>query len=474
MEITRSLTDEEKESIDRSIFMHKTLVQLEPDNLKTAALEIAGLLTGKPSEIDRFANCVLNVAHARFRTVERLAQLVHDVADELDTKEAFVEQLVAFALRYRGTKRTTMRLLFELADRNVVSPDVLTEYVKEHIETRRRKVLCYVYLWLSPFLERRVVEKLSKAALEFAAGRKLAGVPNPHLEKLLARMKSYDKSQWEEHKRLIRDVYPEETLGYAICHDNIELFQKGCASKRDKLTNLCLSALDPGPAGLPTKAVGNMTAYYGAVDCFRFLTQRDAMDNRVSLFDSDDCLEDCLAGGSIEIFRNVIDLELVREGVLTRSIPACAATDHFEILQWLETYMDIDVNNVREGRKSILAAAAKVNNIEMMRWAIERGADVNATSGRHGWTPIFYAVRYSNMDAFLFLFSRDDVSLTCESTHIIYQAAQYAQKDIMQHLVSHLTLSPNIFAKDSVCFSFISSLYCSFNSPSSCCTQWKT
>ena len=476
-DITRSLTDEEKEAIDRSIFIHRKLLQLAPDNVKAAAVEIAGLLKGKPSEIDRLTNCVLNVAHVRFRMIERLAQVIQDVMDELDTKEAFVERFVDFALLFRGTMRSTMRLLFELADRNVVSPEVLTRLVKEHMETRRRKVLCYVYLWLSPFVfgcEPRAVERLYKEALDFVAGRKLAGLQNAHLEKLVARMESYDKAQWEEHKRLIRDVYPEDTLGYAIWHDNIELFQKGCSRKLDNLTKLCLSALDPGPARLPTKSVGNVTAYYGAVECFRFLTKRDAFTSKMYLFDIDDCVQDCLVGGSMEIFRNVYDLQLIPEELLTRSIPACAATDHLEILQWLERDRDIDVNAVHEGQKTILAAAAKVNNTEMMRWAIERGADVNATSGRHGWTPIFYAVRYSNIDAFLLLFSRDDVSLTCESTHIIHHAALYAQKDIIQHLLSRLKLGPNVFAKDSVCFSFISSLYCSFDSPSSCCTQWKT
>ena len=136
-----------------------------------------------------------------------------------------------------------------------------------------------------------------------------------------------------------------------------------------------------------------MAAYHQAVNCYKFLLLNGA-DMDMNDLQGRSLAHYALAGGNIEIIRNVQQYKEIDQKLI--AIPV--KFHDFNIFEWLflPHFNTIDGMSEEEKmrvfgvREMLLRSAASANNLEVLKYILEKNVNVNAVDAI-GWTALHYA-----------------------------------------------------------------------------------
>lgn len=449
------------------------LCDLDYDKIPLTVAELVPFLKNQsPDDIEWLIHLVMTLAHGRPRKIELLALFLQSLTNACAVASALQTAIIncSFDSAYEHMK-STWKLLFHLVELNVLEKEAIVNRIKDKLSLHPSdSLLCNCYIWLGGFVTQinpDLVKQLANGARAHANRLKRQECETRHLQHLIESMDSYTKDQWKSHHELLRDLYPKESIGYALYHDNVEMLQRVIGGKKGKEEKpLELSYLDPSSTPfLEKKTPLEIAARYGAVSCLDFLITSSqkiklsaALENWRNLF-----WESCI-GGNSALVRTVYDLgEPLRENQdedlnFSREVNICAATFNLDLFEWIVGTVKYNIiESETEAGKSLLATAVKANYLDLVIWAIQHGANINRRSGRNSQSPLFYAIKFNNSIAVKIFLSSKNLELSPEDKDCIIQfAAMYSQPTILKilladHRFSAATATPEKF----VCFVYI-------------------
>lgn len=448
------------------------LCDLESDKIPLTVAEFVPFLKNQsPDDIEWLVHLIMTLAHGRPRKIELLAlflqSLTHTCAVASSLQMAIIN--CSFESVYEHMK-STWKLLFHLIELNVLEKEAVVNRIKDELSLRPSdSLLCNCYIWLGGFVTQinpDLVKKLANGAQAHANRLKKQDCETRHLQHLIESMNSYTNDQWKSHHELLRDLYPKESIGYALYHDNVEMLQRVLGGKKGKKEKpLELSYLDPSSTPfLGKKTPLEIAARYGAVSCFDFLIASFQDVERLAAFERRNLFRESCVGGNSALVRTAYDLggglkETQDENSnFSREVNICAATFNLDLFEWIVGTVKYSIiDSEPEVGKSLLATAVKANYLDLVMWAINHGADINRRSGRNSLSPLFYAIKFNNSIAVKIFLSSKNLELSPEDKEGIIQfAAMYSQPAILKilladHRFSAVTATPENF----VCFVYI-------------------
>ena len=99
-----------------------------------------------------------------------------------------------------------------------------------------------------------------------------------------------------------------------------------------------------------------------------------------------------------------------RGGRIVAPLPAALSKRHFNVANLLYRHgAVVDVRNPRA--LTSLHVASQLDNVDIMRWLLDRGADPNARTSNGGWTPMYYATCVMHLEGLqVLLESKADIN----------------------------------------------------------------
>ena len=175
-------------------------------------------------------------------------------------------------------------------------------------------------------------------------------------------------------------------------------------------------------------------AFYGSVECFRYLLMSGA---DLSLTDDQDetVVHHAVAGGNIEIVRACEQSGCDFSGTLELAVRLY----QHEIFDWLHATKFPDLNRVDRSLGSLTLNAAKTNNIRMILSAIENDWDVS-TPDEYGDTPLMLAALFGYTDVVQLLLCDPRVDINHVAQHRVTAlklAVEFGHVDTVRVLLAH-------------------------------------
>ena len=263
--------------------------------------------------------------------------------------------------------------------------------------------------------------------------------------------KNYDALEAEDWKlmRQQRDTQHEiGTVGEIIKKDDIErLIRLAEDPAFDWNMRIENSIWEPAAVLQYNPTILQFAAYYGAVECFRFLLQNEADPKQL-----DDVgrsvIQFAVFGGDQGILRLCEAMEWDVSEVIGAAVDSCSN----EVFEWiLETRKPKEVNI-----NDVIVRAAKANNVYAMRWSLERGASLESVDP-DDLTPIMLTAAGNNRFLFEYLLAKG-ASLTHLGDNqmtILHHAAVSNAYQIVERLIGLEGIDINAIDRSKVYFMFI-------------------
>lgn len=177
------------------------------------------------------------------------------------------------------------------------------------------------------------------------------------------------------------DVYPYDSLEYAIVHDDIEGFKQNFESFNDYDLEFKITIID-SPFYTELLLV-DACAYYGALRCFEYLNEKGAVF-------STDTFRCAVIGGNPKIIHLCEDKPNIK--IDNVSLDLAIRAHHYIIANWLEVKYNLrfswlpileaknyrflfaklkkvtDINCIDSRHSTILNAATALNNVDIIDW----------------------------------------------------------------------------------------------------------
>ena len=259
---------------------------------------------------------------------------------------------------------------------------------------------------------------------------------------------SLEADDWKLMRQQRETEHEIGTVGEIIKKDDIErLIRLAEDPAFDWNMRIENSIWEPAAVLQNSPTILQFAAYYGSVECFRFILQNEADPKQL-----DDVgrslIQFAVFGGD----RGVLRLCETMDWDVSEAI--CAAVDSCsnEVFEWiLETRKPEEVNI-----NDVIVRAARANNVYAMRWSLERGASLESVDGE-GLTPIMLTAAGNNRFLFECLLAKgaslthlDDKQMT-----VLHHAAVSNAHQIVERLIGLESIDINAIDRSKVYFMFI-------------------
>ena len=282
--------------------------------------------------------------------------------------------------------------------------------------------------------------------------------------------KRFRENDWSLWNMELGDQPECVTMFDAIRQDNVNMLQMfSSGAGFDSNARAAPSVLEPSvfmmnsmEPTLPTLL--QTAAYHRAIKCFKFLVLNGAkMDVRDAKNRS--IVEYALAGGNVEIIRNVQQQMEIPEAMV--SIPV--EFHYFNVFEWLflshfnitEDMTEDVKERIEQSVASLLRIAAAVNNIEVLRYVLQKEVDVNAVDELR-WTALHYAADNGHYETVVILLQVPGILLNPQSEKgwsPLHRAAMMGHFRVLELLLKNPKVDVNMQNYSGVSFMFIAPLY---------------
>lgn len=188
-----------------------------------------------------------------------------------------------------------------------------------------------------------------------------------------------------------------------------------------------------------------VAAFYGSVTMFKyFLLNRldvNEVDNKMNTL-----AQFAVAGANLEI------IQLCEELGCTFKCTAHVAAmyHHIHLLKWIHTTKHQDLSGIDNAGMNVLHRAAESNCIQAIKYCLDNGCDINASSA-DGATALRIAVRRGNIDTVRFLVGIPGIDLNAGAEvdrAPIHVAAKYGDLQIIRLLTTFPEVDINMLDRD--------------------------
>lgn len=257
-------------------------------------------------------------------------------------------------------------------------------------------------------------------------------------------VREYRKNDWKLYDEIIECGFPLDSPGYAIKNDNINLLQE-LASKEEFDYNQKILQEYFGPH---ERSLISTAAYYGSVNCFKFLLLNNA---KVDLSTS----ESSVMGGN----KQLIDICIKENKDHSNMMTAAVISHRDDLFEWiLENVPDvkhaslydcvrslnynaflyyIDTHSMTKDPVPALCIAAQMGIVSMCRVLIDNGADTKAVNSMKD-TAMHLSTKYQHFYVMSFLCSRGaDTNMRNEMGKTPYDIADDVKNENIRQFLSY-------------------------------------
>ena len=200
----------------------------------------------------------------------------------------------------------------------------------------------------------------------------------PELDNYFQMFEDLRKNNWDLLKKLRLNGCNHNEINIILKNDDLESLQQFAASQDfdfNQPSKPSIFELSMFCQTDPT--IIQIAAFYGSVNCFKYLFLNGA-DNTKCDDEGKTTVQFAIAGGKNEIIRI-----LQRENFDFSGAANIATLYHRnEIFRWIYDTIVNDVKFVDEGHGTLLESSCGSNNLEVFRFCMERGTDVNQKNSR--------------------------------------------------------------------------------------------
>ena len=260
------------------------------------------------------------------------------------------------------------------------------------------------------------------------------------------------------------------TVFDAIRQDNVEMLQFLSTQHgfdpnmraRPSILEPSLFIMNSMEPTLPTLL--QLSAYHRSLNCFKFLLLNGAkMDDHDAK--NRTVVHYALAGGNCEIIRHVQQSMEISKGMIAIPIEF----HYFNVFEWLflshfNTTKDMPLEEkeaVMESCAALLRTAAVVNNVEVLRYVLQKEVDVNAVD-EFRWTALHYAADNGHYMTVKILLQVKGILFNPQCLNgwsPLHRAAMMGHFRVVSLLLRNPNVDVNLRNYSGVCFTFIEPLY---------------
>lgn len=360
--------------------LQNILLCISEETFKDTEVYLRELLMVNPKFCLQFCMSVGRAALARPKSVRLLAQMVQCQNVKMQEEQGkelcnyFTDSVVKWWQDQARLKLIIHGIDIGVFDRETVVRNITPVFIKGPRTPNDDEQRTRLFIWFGHIV-RGVDMDLYKKHREIVRNLIDFGKCSEKVMKVARSMMAYDKKGWEQHQALICDMYLPGTLEHALYTDDITelqifLSKMDVVEERSYELSVEVSFFDHGWCWVPKNAL-EMSAYFGSLTCFRYFSLFEWV------IDVGQLAVCAYLGGVNEIVRHIYSYADEVEAFAWTTLGKLFRRD---ILIWLwskDLIAHIDMTFEQYDGYTILINAAAVNDVWLVVWALENGADVN-------------------------------------------------------------------------------------------------
>ncbi|OQS02028.1 serine/threonine-protein phosphatase 6 regulatory ankyrin repeat subunit B-like [Thraustotheca clavata] len=135
-----------------------------------------------------------------------------------------------------------------------------------------------------------------------------------------------------------------------------------------------------------------------------------------------------------------------------KPLHVAARNGHLAAVQFFVEDANIPVDSTSTCGKTALHYAAKYNKIDLAKYLVSKGSDINASDDQQ-YSPLHFAVANGHLDIVKFLIDNEaGVIVNASGCNFIHEAAKHNRTHIMEYLSTYPHLETHSLVKDHNCF----------------------
>lgn len=447
--------------------LQQTLLGLTMDNHKDVFAKIMAspfILTEEGQHII-LHNLLLSYKYRRRFPIPsvRIIGLLHKEAEK-NEKMKNIPQIFIFLLskevlqRYNFQKSFISSYLFlrEVVEQDIISLEILLSMLDDLFFTTYKKsrnwysgesmntlfIICFLSIFGHLLKDRlpQEYEKLeNKITNDPLCTNSSTGESQFYREFLIIRQQNFNFFKM--------DPFQNGSIIMALHRDNLQCLQEiaetGKFDPNFRINPTILESVDELNTHPPLISIA---AYYGCIKCFKFMVMNGA-DLKLKSDNGWDVLTYAIAGGNLEIIRNILNIYSNNQPP-KHLISVAIQYHHFDIFYWFFTLYFNNLTKEEFIKEAIpmLCAASISDNVRVLDFLLTQGA-IPGVVDSVGWTPLMYAAEIGNTEIAHVLLQRGDVLINNQDEKgwtALHRCAIHGHTRVLKLLLSHPTIDVNI------------------------------
>ncbi|OHT05184.1 hypothetical protein TRFO_27202 [Tritrichomonas foetus] len=395
--------------IDRELYLQKIIFNLTKENIDEVVSEfsqpnyLSDLLDTHVFAILMYAN------ETRPRSIESHAVFTKKYLAMKHPNESSEDMLLKVGvLSIKYFKPHHAAYIFYCTKMGIVSYECLIMKLKKFSIKRPENnyAIFTAFCWFAPEIEKYDIELYQSIFNHF---QKKCLMPNSAIvfKLFYKKFDEYKENCWQKHQEATEFFNSDKFGSTQFLDDDFQSTSKYIDEQGvDAKIPPSIFFRSPFLSKFPT--VVQIAAYYALPNVFFNLIEKGAKIDSSS-FSNQTLMQFAIAGGSKEIIHYLLNCDCDHRGMLHFA----AMTYQNDIFKWLCESNHSDINEEYGNFGLPIHQAAKANNIEILKYCIDHGSDINARNSEKR-TPLHVCCTYGSLDSIMLLVSYPNIEINAK------------------------------------------------------------